>query len=459
MGFRFRKTVKVGLLRINFSKSGISTSIGVPGASVNLGKRGPTATLGLPGTGISYQTRLDDLVEPKAAARPKNRPAAASKPTAADRRAAEAPSAPAAAAPSVRLIVDDTTGQVRWENSAGQPLSDAQIQSVKKNSRAAIEAALEASCTRFNQRRAALLHLHEATPAPDAVSAEEPSAAAAVFDLPAPQPPDEGQYRLEKPAPPALEAHNVLTRAIPALGQQVDRKNAELQQAYEQALADWQARQQELERQRSADQDTFAQKTAEWQAQQAAFEQAQQRHRWVVETGRFSDPDAMQVYLEERLGALEWPLETNASFEVTENGQQVFVDIDLPEIEDLPAQTARVNHTRLDLTITPVSKTQQQLSYLTHIHSIGFRILGEVFAALPTVQEVALSAYSQRLSRQTAQEQDEYLYSVRVPRDLWQEINFARLADLDVVASFERFDLRRKMTQQGILTPVIPFLP
>lgn len=55
MPFRFRKTIKLGKgLKLNLSKSGVSTSIGGRGATVNLGKRGVRTTVGMPGTGLSY---------------------------------------------------------------------------------------------------------------------------------------------------------------------------------------------------------------------------------------------------------------------------------------------------------------------------------------------------------------------------------------------------------------------
>lgn len=57
MGFRFRRSIKIAPgVRLNLSKSGVSTSIGKPGATVNLSKRGTKTTIGLPGTGLSYST-------------------------------------------------------------------------------------------------------------------------------------------------------------------------------------------------------------------------------------------------------------------------------------------------------------------------------------------------------------------------------------------------------------------
>lgn len=59
MGFRFRKSVTLFPgVRLNLSKSGVSTSVGRPGATVNLGSGGVRGNVGLPGTGLSYNKRL-----------------------------------------------------------------------------------------------------------------------------------------------------------------------------------------------------------------------------------------------------------------------------------------------------------------------------------------------------------------------------------------------------------------
>lgn len=56
MGLRFRKSVKLAPgVRINFSKSGVSASIGVMGLTYNT--RGKI-TVGIPGSGLSYEVNL-----------------------------------------------------------------------------------------------------------------------------------------------------------------------------------------------------------------------------------------------------------------------------------------------------------------------------------------------------------------------------------------------------------------
>ena len=55
MGFRYRKSVKLGGLRINLSKSGIGYSYGVKGLRYTKTAKGKDRiTASIPGTGISY---------------------------------------------------------------------------------------------------------------------------------------------------------------------------------------------------------------------------------------------------------------------------------------------------------------------------------------------------------------------------------------------------------------------
>jgi len=59
MGFRFRRSLKLFPgLKINFSKSGPSLSVGGRGHTLNVSIRGARATVGIPGTGLSYSKRL-----------------------------------------------------------------------------------------------------------------------------------------------------------------------------------------------------------------------------------------------------------------------------------------------------------------------------------------------------------------------------------------------------------------
>lgn len=61
--FQRRKRLLGGLVHLNFSKSGVSATVGVPGARFTVplfGGRHPRITLGAPGTGFSVSETLGD---------------------------------------------------------------------------------------------------------------------------------------------------------------------------------------------------------------------------------------------------------------------------------------------------------------------------------------------------------------------------------------------------------------
>ena len=66
MSFFFRKTIKLGFLHINFSKSGIGFSIGVPGARIGKSANGQAYVSGsLPGTGVGYRKKIGSNLRKK----------------------------------------------------------------------------------------------------------------------------------------------------------------------------------------------------------------------------------------------------------------------------------------------------------------------------------------------------------------------------------------------------------
>ena len=55
MAFRFQKRIKIAPgIRLNVSKSGVSTSLGGRGATVNINSKGVRTTVGIPGSGLSW---------------------------------------------------------------------------------------------------------------------------------------------------------------------------------------------------------------------------------------------------------------------------------------------------------------------------------------------------------------------------------------------------------------------
>lgn len=94
----------------------------------------------------------------------------------------------------------------------------------------------------------------------------------------------------------------------------------------------------------------------------------------------------------------------------------------------MPTKLAEFPTCGLKLSVKEMSPTKVQRLYAEHIHGILFRLIGEVFAALPRAQTAVASGYSQRRDPATGQLQDEYLLSVRAPRSEWEMNDFTHLA-------------------------------
>jgi hypothetical protein len=67
--FRFRKSLNLGICKLNFGKTGLtSISTGIRGFGVSYGRKGVRSHIGLPGTGLSlqhYEKYRNELVQPK----------------------------------------------------------------------------------------------------------------------------------------------------------------------------------------------------------------------------------------------------------------------------------------------------------------------------------------------------------------------------------------------------------
>ena len=285
-------------------------------------------------------------------------------------------------------------GTLIYLDKYGQRHSDKIVLAIKRQKRDLILSWLQQRCDTYNSLRESLLKIHLNTPDPTGEIIVNP-----------------------KPDSPKFKAHGLMSFLFASQKQKTDAKNKQIQQDHEKELIKW--------------------------------EQAEQAIR--------SDVEVMGTAISSVFTTIEWPKETNVSFDITENGSVILLDVDLPEVEDMPTQQANINNKDLRLTIKDISQSQIQLDYLRHIHAIGFRLIGDVFAYLPSISIVVFSGYSQRANKKTGQIENEYLYSVRVQRKEWEKINFKNLESIDVVTFFEMFEVKRNITQRGIISPIEPF--
>ena len=79
MALRYRRRINIlPGVHLNVSRSGISTTLGVRGASMTFGKRGRYLNTGIPGTGISWRSRVGSSARMPEAAMAGTQPSTAS---------------------------------------------------------------------------------------------------------------------------------------------------------------------------------------------------------------------------------------------------------------------------------------------------------------------------------------------------------------------------------------------
>lgn len=387
MGVLFRKSIKLAPgIRMNFSGSGVSWTLGPRGASIGIGKRGTYLNTGIPGTGFYSRQRL-------------------------------APSAPNQQSDSqvrtlsIKASISDD-GVLSFEDAEGNPLSETYIATAKKQQGDKIKALIQQKCDELNAQIESLAEIHFHTSAPLTPQFEPPP------------------FEPKKPGKPVPKAPGFFCRFFKNCLAKVEKKNQIALEAY-------------------------AEQIAQWEKQKTDFDATQVAHHQLIDRLVSGDTKTIEQYIEEVLLDIVWPRETLVDFSVLADGV-IALDVDLPEIDEMPKKTASVPQRGYRLSVKEMGVTQIQKLYMQHVHAVGFRIIGEAFSASPAVRTVILSAYSQRPNRATGQTGNEYLYSVRVLRDDWTKINFNNLSQIDVISAFARFELRRDMTKTGLFRPIEP---
>ena len=396
MGLRFRKRIRLAPgLHLNVSGSGLSLSAGPRGASMTFGGRGGTyMNAGIPGTGLYTRERLG----------------AAS--TAASSRTSTGSNGTVTL--SITISVEDD-GTVVFRDQAGNLLDERLTRKAKEQQKDKIHGLMETVCAEINEHIDALEQIHFATPSPNV----RHSYTMRPYDVP-------------KPVEPVPRKHGFLGMLFSSVRAKIDRENADALAAHKSQFLDWTRNQRQHEARELA-------------------------RKVLIEEKVLTEMPAMEIVLEENLLDIVWPRETELSTEIRDDGKLVMVDIDLPEIEELPRKTASVPARGYKLSIKEIPVTRHQQLYMRHVHGIGFRVIGEIFSVLPKANEVVLSAYTQRPDKATGDILNQYLYSVRVNRRDWGTIDFTNLHDVDAVEALGRFDIRRDMTKTGVLRVIEPF--
>ena len=132
----------------------------------------------------------------------------------------------------------------------------------------------------------------------------------------------------------------------------------------------------------------------------------------------------------------ELPMEYFVDFTYEENKGRVMVDLDLPEMEDLPDKKIILTPTGKK-SIRLKGQTDLRSDYANCVFGLAMYVAYSIFNISLKVEDIEISAYTQRKEANSAIATDQYVFIVNFTRDLFSKIDFCRLSSLQVMDFFQ----------------------
>lgn len=437
VAFRFRRSVKIAPgVRLNLSDSGSSVSVGGRGATVNFSKRGTRTTLGIPGTGLSYTStsRSTSRADQRRLEREER-----------ERRCAEALA-------NVKVSVNEE-GVLTCLDSFGNALKGRDLTLLWQQKGDAIRELLTDAAAKISGDVELLGSIHLDAPHPS------PSKLLTVkeFNTPKPGRPQERQKpsrpKLDLPDPPGFLSRLFGGQRRYARG--IATKKAE----HAKAIGKWESRCRDISEDHLRALNEYELACTNWREKKTQHQQLQETGEFEHREALSRDVDYAAAALEKTMQTLSWPRETLISFQLDFGASIVWLDVDLPEIEDLPDRIASIAASGKKLNVKAKPQKTLRLEYARHIHGIAFRLASVTASTLPWAKKINLSGFSQRLDTATGVVNDDYLFSVKFTREGLEKIDYNSLEAVDPIDAIAAFEHRRKMTVTGIFKAVEPYSP
>ena len=435
MSIRFRKTVKIAKgIKVNFSKSGASLSLGGKGHSVNFGSRGTRVTNGIPGTGLSHSTIIS---------KSKNSGA----------RLTASSSASVIVPNEIDIHMNDR-GQITFFDGNGIEITDkiiirkirslpqfqnqiAQLGEWRRDriDRLVRDAEIE------NER---FINIYTLTP-----SVESREEFVSRFDEIMPE---EYQERVYNTPPPSesfirevlkAEAEKAVKGSFLSIGKAKKQYVEErLFQRYSQALAAWEDEKKEFYRQQAEEKRIF---------DREAVEECEQKRAFLRDLVTGVDYAVCEVF-DSWIECCELPVEIDVDYDWNQNRKEMMLDVELPIIEDLSA-VMLIKTDSGNLKERKKTLTELRGEYSRLVFGLAVFLSANAFNVSPAVQKIVFSGFTKRENNE-GKLNDEYLYSLKFSRSMFEGVDFSRISPQDFCLSTKH---RCNMTSTSLFKAIIPF--
>ncbi len=411
MGVRFRKAIKIGKgSKINIAKTGASISFGGKGHSLNLGKNGPKATVGIPGTGISYSQKLGATSKTHHKNEKTSNTGSNNQPTG-----------------RIEIHMNEK-GQIVLFDGQGNEITDPSI--IKKIQ----------STPQFTEQKT-LLELQRKEKIDEIVKESEAENEAFInifksspivedskafyYQLELMKPDEYEEIPFDIPKPNEDEIREILTneakenvKASIFTASKLRKKYVEdnFEDRYNHVISEWENKKAEYLK-------SIEEEKAE--AQALYQEEYENRKKWFKSLIE-GEGNAVAEAFDAWISSCELPVEININYDWDEENHIIMLDVDLPEIEDVPNTIM----TKTDSgNLKEKKKTQSDLKKEYSVLTFGLAVFlsANAFNISPAIEKVLISGYTQRRDND-GNVNDDYIYSIKFYRSQFEGMD---LKDID----------------------------
>lgn len=408
---RFRKTITICKgLKLNLSKSGVSATAGIPGLSINVGKKGAYLNTSIPGTGLYDRHKIFGGTKKTSKKTNKKTNSKAKDET-----------------ENIEFsLAYNDDGKIEFYNHKGQEIDDAAtIKAIKASSEYEneLEKLNEATLEEYEDETDKIINIAKFSKPVYPLGADIKQIQQAQFE-----PYERQEYDVEEPT-----VTNIYEELEKEAAENVDSvlfwKKDDLIKEYVEKRID--ERYSEAHEAWLKDKLKFIEQEDENERQYLKqFENKNSDN--TIKKLMENDSDTLDECINNWVADIEFPLDFDVQFE--QKGTTLYVDLDLPEIEDMLTTKLQVNASGA---IKEKDKTQKEIKqdYVNCAFGLAIFFASNIFNIGLALDTIVLSGYTQRRDEQ-GNLSDDYIYSIKFKRNEFCKLDYNENPE-DICMRFE----------------------
>lgn len=425
---RYRKSIKICKgIKVNFSKSGASLTVGRRGHTVNFSQRGIKETVGIPGTGVSDSRYLY-----KNASGGKGRPMHT----------------------TIQFVMRmNEQGHIKIEDESGNEIIDStmlrkiratpqfkmQKEHLETQRRQKIDEIIKNSAV--ENEKFIDIYKQSATVRTKEKFLQDLEKLHIKEFIPE-------EYLVPKPNRAMIRSdlENEAQRNVKGIFGKKRRQKAYVDEKFEQrvetAISTWENSKKQFDLQQKQKREMV----------EREYREEYQNKKHLLTKLLEGDSDAICNTFDAWIENCTLPVEIDINYDWDSSASTMMLDVDLPEIEDLPQKKMIKTDGG---TMKEKKKTQTELrgEYATLVLGLAEFIASYAFNISPAILKILISGYTQRRNK-NGDLNDDYIYSLKFIRDKFENQDLSHIMPQDFCKSFEN---RCNMTSTSLFRTIKPY--